>query len=58
VGFQHDDAAGTTVFCVWNRQKPMTFFYGPEMSGWFDFRLDLALAHYRDDVAGFVARSS
>lgn len=56
VGFQHDDTAGTTVFSVSNRQKPMTVYYGPEMSAWFRFRLDLALAHYRDDVAAFIAQ--
>jgi hypothetical protein len=55
VGFQHDDQAGTTVFSVSNRQKPMTVFYGPEMSAWFDFRLGLALAHYRNDLAAFIA---
>jgi hypothetical protein len=56
VGFQHDDKAGTTVFSVSNRQKPMTVHYGPDVSAWFDFRLDLALAHYRNDLAAFVAQ--
>ena len=56
VGFQHDDKAGTTVFSVSNRQKPMTIHYGPEVSAWFDFRLDLALAHYRNELAAFVAQ--
>lgn len=56
MGFQHDDKAGTTVFSVSNRQKPMTVHYGPEVSGWFDFRLDLALAHYRNDVPALVAQ--
>ena len=56
VGFQHDDMAGTTVFSVSNRQKPTMVYYGPEMSVWFRFRLDLALAHYRNDVAAFVAQ--
>ncbi len=56
VGFQHDDQAGTTVFSVSNRQKPITVHYGPDVSAWFDFRLDLALAHYRKDLAAFVAQ--
>ena len=56
VGFQHDDQAGTTVFSVSNRQKPTTIYYGPETSAWFDFRLDLALAHYRNDLAAFIAQ--
>jgi hypothetical protein len=56
VAFQHDDQTGTTVFSVSNRQKPMTVRYGHEMSAWFDFRLDLALAHYRSDLAAFVAQ--
>lgn len=56
VGFQHDDKAGTTVFSASNRQKPMTIHYGPDVSAWFDFRLDLAIAHYRNDLAAFVAQ--
>lgn len=50
IGFQHDDAAGTTTFSVSNRQKPTTVHYGPKLSGAFQFRLDLALAHYRGTV--------
>ena len=33
-----------------NRQKPTTIHYGPALSGAFDFRLDLALAHFRGTV--------
>jgi hypothetical protein len=47
IGFSHDDASGTTTFSVSNRQKPTTVRYGPALSGAFQFRLDLALAHYR-----------
>lgn len=50
VGFQHDDAAGRTIFSVSNRQKPTCIHYGPSLSDWFDFRLDLAIAHYRHAV--------
>jgi hypothetical protein len=55
IGMQHN-ADGSTVFSVSNRQKPTTAFYGPELSGWLDFRLELALAHYRDDVPALVAQ--
>ena len=56
VGFQHDDAAGTTVLSVSNRQKPTVVHYGPSLSSWFDFRLDLALAHHRGQVPQLVAQ--
>jgi hypothetical protein len=51
IGFQHDAAAGRTTFSVSNRQKPTTVHYGPQLSGAFQFRLDLALAHYRGSVS-------
>jgi hypothetical protein len=50
VGFQHDDAIGQTIFSVSNRQKPTCIHYGSSLSDWFDFRLDLAIAHYRGTV--------
>jgi len=56
IGFNHDEAAGTTTFSVSNRQKPTTVRYGPALSGAFQFRLDLALAHYRGSVNEFRAR--
>jgi len=55
IGYQTDDAAGTTTFSVSNRQKPTTIHYGPELSDDFDFRLDLALAHFRGTVDDLVA---
>jgi hypothetical protein len=55
VGFQHDDVAGQTIFSVSNRQKPTCVHYGPDLTDWFDFRLDLAIAHYRGTVAAMVA---
>jgi hypothetical protein len=55
IGFQHD-ADGSTTFSVTNRQKPTTIHYGPAISGAFDFRLDLALAHFRGTVGDFVGR--
>ncbi|MDQ2727964.1 MAG: hypothetical protein M3Y91_08920 [Actinomycetota bacterium] len=50
IGFTHDDAEGSTTFSVSNRHKPTTVHYGHELSGPFDFRLDLALANYRGTV--------
>lgn len=55
IGFQHSDSDGSTTFSVSNRQKPTTVHYGPGLSANFDFRLDLALAHYRNTVADLVA---
>jgi hypothetical protein len=55
VAFQHA-ADGSTIFSVSNRQKPTNVHYGPELSGWFDFRLDLALAHYRNETPTLVAQ--
>ena len=54
VGFQHNDAAGETIFSVSNRQKSTCVHYGPSLSDWFDFRLDLAIAHYRGTVAAMT----
>jgi hypothetical protein len=56
IGFQHSDAEGYTTFSVSNRQKPTTIAYGPDLSGAFDFRLDLALADYRDTVGDIVVQ--
>ena len=53
IGFQHT-TDGSTVISVSNRQKPTTIHYGEELSGWFDFRLDLALAHYRGDLPSLI----
>ena len=51
-----DNGDGSTTFSVSNRQKPTTIHYGPDLSGAFDFRLDLALAHFRGTVGEVVAR--
>jgi hypothetical protein len=51
IGFHHDDANGSTTFSVSNRQKPTIIHYGPALSASFDFRLDLALAHFKGTVA-------
>jgi len=52
LGFSHGE--GFTTFSVSNRQKPTTVYYGPKAAEWVHFRLDLALAHFRGDVADFV----
>jgi hypothetical protein len=54
IGFQHSDAEGSTTFSVSNRQTPTTVHYGPAVSAVFDFRLDLALAHFRGTLAELV----
>ncbi len=54
IGVEHDDKEGSTTFSVSNRQKPTTIHYGPSIAGWFDFRLDLGLAHYKGTVDELV----
>ncbi|HTW09228.1 MAG TPA: hypothetical protein VME46_17110 [Acidimicrobiales bacterium] len=54
IGFEHDDKQGSTTFAVSNRQKPTTIHYGPGIADWFDFRLDLALAHSRGTIGALV----
>ena len=55
VSYHHDPAAGTTTLAVTNRQKPTTVHYGPSVAALFDFRFDLALAHFHDRVDDLVA---
>jgi hypothetical protein len=54
IGYEH--AAGATTLSVSNRQKPTTIHYGADLEGWFGIRLELALAHYRQQVPEFVGR--
>lgn len=56
IGFHHSDAEGLTTFSVSNRQKPTVISYGPTLSPSFDFRLDLALAHFRGTTAQLVSQ--
>ena len=56
IGFQHSDNAGATTFSVSNRQKPTTIHYGPALASSFDFRLDLALAHFRGTIGALVSQ--
>ncbi len=53
VGFQHT-ADGSTIFSVSNRQKPTRIHYGADLAGWFDFRLDLALAHSQNTMPALL----
>jgi hypothetical protein len=55
LGFDHDAHAGTTTLSVSNRKTPTTIHYGPACSATVEFRLDLALAHYRNSVDELVA---
>jgi hypothetical protein len=55
LGVDHDAGSGTTTLSVSNRSTPTTIHYGPACAAAFEFRLDLALAHYRDTVDEFVA---
>jgi hypothetical protein len=54
IGYQHD-ADGSTTFSLSNRAKPVTVHYGTEVAPTFDFRLELALAHFRNTVDDLVA---
>jgi hypothetical protein len=55
IGFQHSDGEGSTTFSVSNRQKPTTIHYGAQLSPAFDFRLDLALAHFRGTLGTLIS---
>jgi hypothetical protein len=57
IGVQHDDSEGATTFSVSNRQKPTTITYGPDLASTFDFRLELAMAHFKGAVADVVAQT-
>jgi hypothetical protein len=50
IGVEHE-ADGTTVVSVSNRQKPTVVHYGAKLAGWFQFRLALALAHFKGTVS-------
>lgn len=55
VSIEHDDQRPVTMIGVSSRQKISGLVYPVEAAGGFRFGLSLSLAHYRDDVAGFVA---
>ncbi len=55
IGFEHASDTGTTVISVSNRMKPTTIEYGPKASATFEFRLDLALAHFGSTLDELVS---
>lgn len=55
LSLEFDPNGGCTV-AVSNRQKPTVLHYGPNLAGWFEFRVDLALAHFRNTVTDFVGQ--
>jgi hypothetical protein len=56
LGYQHFDAPPWTAIQVSNRQKTSGVLCDATTAGNFQFRLALALAHYRDAVPAFVAQ--
>ncbi len=56
IGFSHDDAVGETTISVSNRQKATVIHYGPAIAGDVDFRLELAVAHFKGNVPQLVAQ--
>ena len=56
IGFQHFEGEGSTTFSVSNREKPTTVRNGLKVAPAFDFRLDLALAHFRGTVEDLVGK--
>jgi len=56
LGVEHDDAEGSSVFSVSNRQKPTTIHYGSAVAGWFDARVDIALAQFRGTTDALLAQ--
>jgi hypothetical protein len=55
LGFEHE-SGGVTVFSVSNRQKATVIACGSEAAGTLAFRLDLALAHYRNTLPAFISK--
>ena len=55
LGVEHE-SGGVTVFSVSNRQRATVIACGSEAAGTFVFRLDLALAHYRNTLPAFVSQ--
>ncbi len=55
LGLDTDRAAGHVTLSVSNRSTPTTIHYGPTSAATVEFRLDLALAHYRGTVDELIA---
>jgi hypothetical protein len=56
IGYEHTPD-GTLTISVSNRQKATTINYGEAVSGWVDFRFDLALAHFQGQLDQIVAQA-
>jgi hypothetical protein len=54
IGVAHDDSLGETTISVSNRQKPTVIHYGPAIAGDVDFRIELAVAHFKGTVPQLV----
>ena len=54
IGVQHDAGSGASTLSVSNRKTPVTVRYGPQVAETFEFRLDLALAHFHGTVEDLV----
>jgi hypothetical protein len=54
LGYDYARDRGGITIGVSNRQKPTTLRYGRSLGGWFAFRFELALAHFRGTVARMV----
>lgn len=56
IGVTHTDQSGESSFSVSNREKPLTVHYGQKCSAVVDFRLDLAVAHYKNSLDEIIAK--
>ena len=54
ISISHDDSDGETTISVSNRQKPTVLHYGAALSGSFDFRLELAIAHFNGTLPQLI----
>ena len=52
IGVDHDPERGISMLHVSNRQKASGLAYGEDISDPFRLRIDVALAHFTDDLEG------
>ena len=58
LGIEHDDAQGRLTISVSNRVHPTVVAFGPKAASWVEFRVTLAMAHWRGDVDALVTQLS
>ena len=58
LGIDRDDVHGQLTISVSNRVHPTVIAYGPAAASWVEFRVTLAMAHWRGDVDQLVAQLS